>query len=138
MIPMADDTVTIYMKHVADHKDVWKRAVISGVVWSQKTVRAIASDGTLSLVRQTVVKIPAEAVVEVNDVQVAYVAPKSYAGTGWTLKAGFVLIRGTGAAITDSYTIASLKKDNDTYSTIQVVRDNTQSPMLRHWKVEAV
>jgi len=145
MIPMAHDTVTLYMRHVVDRKDVWVRAEIHGCVWSQKTVRGVDSNGNARLVRQTVVIIPIEAVVLVGGVAAIYCAPKMYAAltdeqraAAWTLSKGSVIIRGQGGDITEIYNLAALKAADDTYATVQVISDNTNRPVLMHWQIEAV
>lgn len=145
MTPMAHDVVTLYMRHVADHKDVWIRAVFSGVVWSQKTVRSVDTNGNAKLARETVVLIPAEIVAMIGTCAASYVSPKAYAAltneqraAAWTLDKGCVIIRGTGSDITDSYTLGNLKAASDTYATVQVITDNTNRPVLKHWQIEAV
>jgi hypothetical protein len=145
MIPMASDTMTLYMRHVSNHKDVWIRAVFAGGVWSQKTVRDVDTNGNAKLTRETVVLIPAEIVALIGTGAAFYVSPKAYAtltdvqrATAWTLDKGCVIIRGAGSDITDSYTLADLKSSNDTYATVQVIYDNTNRPVLKHWQIEAV
>ena len=54
-----------------------------------------------------------------------------------TVKPGDVLILGEGPELTESYTIARLKAENDTYCTVKGVADNTRRPQLKHWKVTA-
>ena len=145
MIPMANEIVTLYMRHVADHKDVWTRAEIRGCVWSQKTVRGVDANGNARLVRQTIVLIPVEAAVLVGGVAAVYCSPKLYAtltneqrATAWTLSKGSVIIRGQGDDITEVYNLAALKAADDTYATVQVISDNTNRPVLMHWQIEAV
>lgn len=145
MIPMANDTVTLYMRHVKDHKDIWMRAEIRGCAWSQKTVRGVDTAGNAKLTRETVVLIPAEAVVLVGGSPAIHCTPKVYAAltdeqraTAWALDKGSAIILGVGVDVTDDYTIADVKSNSDTYATVQVVHDNINRPVLKHWQIEAV
>ena len=131
------DTITLYMKYGT----AWKRAIITGVIWTQKTVRTNDSNGNLKLVRQTSITVPVEAIVTVGGARASYVAPKSYtaASATWTLDKGFIVVYGTNTTeITDSSVLVTLKAASDTYATIQSVGDNTHRAMLNHWQVEAV
>ena len=137
MNALYQDTITLYMKYGT----AWKRAVITGVIWTQKTVRTNDSNGNLKLVRQTSITIPVEASVTVGGARASYVAPKSYtaASATWTLDKGFIVVYGTNTNdITTLYTLETLKAASDTYATVQAVGDNTHRAMLNHWQVEAV
>lgn len=148
MNPLARDTVTLYMRHVdsATRKDVWTRCVLAPVIWTQKTVRSIGSDGVLRMARQTSVTIDADVFATIDNALASYVEPKSYAaltaaqrGTSWTLDKGFVVVYGLNTQDIDAeYTIAMLKAASDSYATIQIVGDNTHRALLRHWQIEAV
>ena len=131
------DTITLWMKYGT----TWTRAVLSGVVWTQKTVRTNDSNGNLKLVRQTSITIPVEAGVNVGGARASHVEPKAYTGASatWTLDKGFVVIYGNNATeITDSAALIALKAASDSYATIQAVGDNTHRQLLNHWQVEAV
>lgn len=137
MNALARDTITLYMKSGT----AWTRAVITGVIWTQKTVRTNDSNGNLKLVRQTSITIPVEASVLVGTARASYVAPKSYTAVAatWTLDKGFVVVYGTNTTvITDSAGLITLKAASDSYATIQAVGDNTRRALLNHWQVEAV
>lgn len=148
MNPLARDTITLYMQHTDSSKKViWTRAVLVGVIFTQKTVRTFGSDGVLKMTRQTSITIPAEIAVT----GLSFVDPKDYptmsvvtapavsAVTSWTLKKGDVVVYGASTQeIGDSYTIAALKAASETYCTIQAVGDNTKRAMLNHWQIEAV
>lgn len=148
MNPLARDTVTLYMKHMdsATRKDVWTRCVLAPVIWTQKTVRSIGSDGVLRMARQTSVTIDADVTATIGSTAASYIEPKAYAaltdaerGTSWTLDKGFVVVYGLNTQDIDAeYTIAMLKAASDSYSTIQTVGDNTHRAILQHWQVEAV
>ena len=119
----------------------WKRAIITGVIWTQKTVRTNDSNGNLKLVRQTSITVPVEASVIVGGARASHVEPKAYAGTAgtWTLDKGFIVVYGENTTeITDSSVLVTLKAASDSYATIQAVGDNTHRAMLNHWQVEAV
>lgn len=137
MNPLARDTMTLYMKYGA----TWTRAVITGVIWTQKTVRTNDSNGNLKLVRQTSITIPVEASVIVGGARASHVEPKAYAGTAgtWTLDKGFIVVYGENATeITNAAALVALTAASGTYATIQAVGDNTHRAMLNHWQVEAV
>ena len=147
MIPMANDTATLYIRRIdADRKEVWSRVVFRGVVWSQKTIRALDANGTLRHVQQTVLIVPVEVVALVGTAAASFVKPKAYAAlndtqraTAWTLDKGSVIVRGEITTnISDTYKISDLKAANDTYATIQAITDNTGRVALNHWQVEAV
>ena len=111
--PLFTDTVTVYRKE----GERYIRHVLAGVQWRQKTER-LNDNGKLSLVTVTSVTIPGEGAAPV--------------------KPGDVLILGKGPEITEAYTIARLKAENETYCTVKGVADNTRRPRLKHWKVTAV
>lgn len=149
MNPLARDTVTLYMRHVdsATRKDVWTRCVLTPVIWTQKTVRSVGSDGVLRMVRQTTVTIDGDVLATTGGVAATYIEPKAYAALTsaqralhyWTLDKGFVVVYGENANDIDAdYTIAQLKADSDSYATIQIVGDNTHRALLQHWQIEAV
>jgi len=131
------DTITLYMKYGT----AWKRAIITGVIWTQKTVRVPDGSGNLKLTRQTSITVPIEASVTVGGARAIHVEPKAYAGTAgtWTLDKGFIVAYGTNTTeITDSAGLVTLKAASDTYATIQTVGDNSHRQLLNHWQVEAV
>ena len=137
MNALARDTITLYMKYGT----AWTRAVITGVIWTQKTVRTNDGNGTLKLSRQTSITIPVEANVSVGGARASHVDPKSYTGASgtWTLDKGFIVVYGENTTeITDSTALKALMSASDTYATIQAVGDNTHRAMLNHWQVEAV
>lgn len=137
MNALARDTITMWMKHGTS----WTRAVITGVIWTQKTVRTNDANGNLKLVRQTSITIPVEANVNVGGARASHVEPKSYTGASatWTLDKGFIVVYGTNTSeITTGASLDALKTASDTYATIQAVGDNTHRAMLNHWQVEAV
>lgn len=111
--PLFTDTVTAYRKD----GEQYTRHVLQGVQWRQKTER-LNDNGKLSLVTVTSVTIPGEGAVPV--------------------KPGDVLVLGEGPELTEAYTVARLKAENDTYCTAKGVADNTRRPQLKHWKVTAV
>ena len=119
----------------------WKRAIITGVIWTQKTVRTNDSNGNLKLVRQTSITVPVEASVTVGGARASHVEPKAYTGAvgTWTLDKGFIVVYGENTTeITDSSVLVTLKAASDSYATIQAVGDNTHRQLLNHWQVEAV
>lgn len=148
MNPLARDTVTLYMKHVdsATRKDAWTRCVLTPVIWTQKTVRSVGTDGVLRMVRQTSVTVDADVFATIDNALATYIEPKAYAaladaarGASWTLDKGFVVVYGLNLDDIDTeYTIAMLKAASDSYATIQAVADNTHRAVLRHWQIEAV
>lgn len=147
MIPMANDIATLFIRRVdVNRKEVWSRVVLKGVVWSQKTIRALDANGTLRHVQQTVLLIPVEVVALAGTAAAVFVKPKAYAmlndtqrATAWTLDKGCVILHGEIATeVTDLYKISDLKAANDTYATIQAITDNTGRVALNHWQVEAV
>ena len=148
MNPLARDTVTLYMKHMdsATRKDVWTRCVLTPVIWTQKTVRNIGTDGVLRMVRQTSITVDCDVAAEIENSVATYIEPKAYAaltdaqrGTSWTLDKGFVVVYGLNLNDVDAeYPIATLKAASDSYATIQAVADNTHRAALRHWQIEAV
>lgn len=113
MHPLFDDMITVYRKKSGEH---YSRHVIVGVQYRQKTDR-LNDNGKLSIVAVTSVTIPGEGTAPV--------------------KPGDVLILGEGPELTESYTIARLKAENETYCTVKGVVDNTRRPQLKHWKVTA-
>ena len=148
MNPLARDTVTLYMRHVdsATRKDVWTRCVLTPVIWTQKTVRSIGTDGVLRMVRKTSITVDVDAAAAIDNALASYIEPKAYAaladaerGTSWTLDKGFVVVYGLNTQDIDAeYTIAMLRAASDSYATIQIVGDNTHRALLQHWQIEAV
>lgn len=137
MNALARDTITLWMKH----DTTWTRAVITGVIWTQKTVRTPDGNGNLKLTRQTSITVPIDATVTVGGARASHVEPKAYTGASatWTLDKGFIVVYGTNTTeITDSSVLVTLKAASDTYATIQSVGDNTHRQLLNHWQVEAV
>lgn len=114
MHPLFGDMITVYRKKIGER---YSRHIIVGVQYRQKTER-LNDNGKLSLVTVTSVTIPGEGTAPV--------------------KPGDVLILGEGPELTESYTIARLKAENETYCTVKGVADNTRRPRLKHWKVTAV
>ena len=123
MNPLARDTVTLYMRHVdsATRKDVWTRCVLAPVIWTQKTVRSIGSDGVLRMARQTSVTIDADVFATIDNELASYIEPKIYAaltdeqrGTSWTLDKGFVVVYGLNSQVMgEVYSIAMLIAASD-------------------------
>lgn len=111
--PLFSDTVTAYRKN----GEQYTRRVLNGVQWRQKIER-LNDNGTLALATVASVTIPE--------------------GADMAVKPGDVLVLGVGPELTDEYTIARLRADNDTYCTVRAVADNTRRPRLKHWKVTAV
>ncbi len=125
------DTVTIYNHYLKNGEDCWKKTVLEGVQWKEKTEKVINSSGVLQLVQTVSLTVPFRA---------GYVPYKSFTGTGFTfkpIKALDVVVKGEcPEEITDDYTITNLKKDYDS-ATIFSLSDNTNRDFLKHWKVGA-
>ncbi|MBR6709093.1 MAG: hypothetical protein IKL84_05380 [Clostridia bacterium] len=111
--PLFADTVTVYSKN----GDQYTRHVLKGVQWRQKIER-LNDNGKIAIATVTSVTIPE--------------------GVGMATKPGNVLVLGVGPELTDEYTIARLRADNESYCTVKAVADNTRRPQLKHWKVKAV
>jgi hypothetical protein len=117
----------------------YNRTVIHNVMWKDKT-HVTSDNGGKSFIGQTVsVTIPLEAIIEDGK---KYVPPRDYTTDDcWTLNADKanpdIIAFGECPEITDSYTVADLRKDYKT-ANIQAVSDSTNQGILPMWKVGGV
>ena len=115
MIPFANDTVTLY--HFAG-RDTWTRTLLRGVKW-RGGIQVRDANGQYTKEPETHVVIPYSLKPDIR---------MDAGGRDY-----FVL--GDGKPITGTYTPADLKKDHPEMATIRSIRDNTRSPVLKHWMV---
>jgi|LSQA01.1.fsa_nt_gi hypothetical protein len=141
------ETITIYnyfsYKDGTDIKREWRRTVIRGVQWRDRTNRVQDSSGVTRFEKSASVTIPLNADAGGK----MYAAPAQYAAldpldTGyWTLDdAGNDLIVSGDclSEITDVYGVKDLRKEYPKTRAIQAVSDNTNAPILKHWKINGV
>ena len=114
--PLFGDTVTLYHRQSTG----WQRTVLAGVQWKQ-TIRSTSdSNGKMQLATVTSVTIPAAIPAEIS------------------ADGQDVMVLGIGPALSDTYTLANLRREYPSYCTVRAVADNTLRPRLKHRKVTAV
>lgn len=123
------DRITLYNHYKESKADKWKRTVLYGVQWTQKTKSALGGDGVLSHATETSITIPHRD---------GYVKPEVFIGAGWTLNDStnldVVVLGENKQEITEVFTIEDLSGA----VTIKAASDNTLRSHLKTWKVKAV
>lgn len=136
------DTITIYNRTIANREPVWRRTVVRGVQWTQKSRISYDASGKNIYTTETSITIPVDA--DAGGKQ--YAEPKAYLAAAdpdvlWTLNAESgedVIIKGECPwNISDAYTLDDLNNEYG-YVSIQAVADNTNREHLKNWKVVAV
>lgn len=118
--PLFNDVVTLYHKE----NDSYTRYTLSGVQWRQKVERIAHQRGNASVFD----------LKTVTSVTIPYDTPNANA---ISVSEGDVLVLGEAPDLSESFTIADLKKTYPSYCTVRAIADNTLRPRLRHWKVMA-
>lgn len=137
---MNDQTITLYNYHAVSK--TWHRTVIHGVSYRYGSERTVSSSGAIVYTQLLTVIIPAEADTEGKD----YIDAGAYSGLRqsaaddfWTInpmKNHDVIVCGeVNKKISDSYTITGLQRDYQKSGTVCSMSDNTDVPMLKHYKV---
>lgn len=137
---MNDKTITIFNYHAASK--TWHRTVIHGVSYRYGAERTVASSGAVVFTQLLTIIIP----VEADSGGKAYIDAVSYSGMRqdalgdfWTInpmKNQDVIVCGEVASeISDAYTITDLQKEFQKSGTVCSFSDNTDAPMLKHYKV---
>ena len=140
------DTITVYNSYLIDDppssypKTLYRRTVIYKVQWTDDVHRSHSSEGRFFISKIASVIIPKDA----NTGGKRFIEPKEYAklppgdSSHWTLATSDIIVKGVcPAEITDSYSIAQLKKDYNA-TDIQGYSDMTDQPYLPHWDVQGV
>lgn len=118
--PLFNDVVTLYHKE----NDSYTRYTLSGVQWRQKAERIAYQQGNAGVFD----------LKTVTSVTIPYDTPNANA---ISVSEGDVLVLGEAPDLSESFTIADLKKAYPSYCTVRAIADNTLRPRLRHWKVMA-
>ena len=137
---MNDQTITLYNYHAVSK--TWHRTVINGVSYRYGSERTVSSSGAIVYTQLLTVIIPAEADTEGKD----YIDAGAYSGLRqsaaddfWTInpmKNHDVIVCGeVNKKISDSCTITDLQRDYQKSGTVCSMSDNTDVPMLKHYKV---
>ena len=137
---MNDKTITIFNYHAASK--TWHRTVIHGVSYRYGSERTVTSSGTIVFTQLLTVIIPAEADTDGKE----YIDAGAYSGMRvqaaddfWTInsmKNSDVIVCGEiDKKISDTYTITDLQKDFQKSGTVCSLSDNTDVPLLKHYKV---
>ena len=125
------NVVTLYNHYIKDGSDAWKRTVLAGVQWTEKYIKAIGTDGKLSVVPEITITIPERA---------GYIEPALFEGSGFTFGLDNLDIVTLGICekeINDEYSITDLRRDRPNTATIYAAADNTMAARLKHWQVNA-
>lgn len=137
---MNDKTITIFNYHAASK--TWHKTVIRGVSYRYGSERTVASSGAIVFTQLLTVIIPAEADTDGKE----YIDAGAYSGMRvqaaddfWTInpiKNSDVIVCGeVKSVISDAYTITDLQKDFQKSGTVCSLSDNTDVPLLKHYKV---
>ena len=118
--PLFNDVVTLYHKE----NDSYTRYTLSGVQWRQKVERIAYQRGNAGVFD----------LKTVTSVTIPYDTPNANV---ISVSEGDVLVLGEAPNLSESFTIAELKKAYPSYCTVRAIADNTLRPRLRHWKVMA-
>jgi len=108
---MFNHTCTIYNKYQDSGTDKWHRTVLSGVFWKDIKGTVIQKQGTGN--QSSLRLIIPKSISNAAD----YVEPDNYSGSGWTLKAGDIVVFGE---VTDTITV-SAAKELAKYSTMRII-----------------
>lgn len=130
-----DDTITIFNHYDDNGVDRWKKTILDKTMWKSDLVKSI-SDGVINVA--TLHKVT---ILMRNN----YVSPKKFAelknkANVWTLNTennlDIIVYGAIDKDVDDTtYTISDLLNDFDEVGTISAVRDNTNMPHLKNWKV---
>jgi len=126
-----NNVVTLYNHYIHNDSDVWKRTVLAGVQWTEKNIKAIGTDGKLSVVPEITITIPERA---------GYIESASFEGSGFTFGLDNLDVVTLGICekeITDEFSITDLRRERPNTATIYAVADNTKAQRLKHWQVNA-
>lgn len=112
----AENTITIYSAYYdnANGCDEYKRNVLAGVSWFNRTQTTVSVDGGLIAANEFTVRIPSELCS-------GYVEPKSYTGAvnTWTLCPGDIIVKGM-ATETNPLPKDLFKAYNDVFTIVGV------------------
>ncbi len=132
--PLFTDTITVYNRYRDGKTTHWKRTVLKGVQWSQKTVRTADNNGSVIITTETSITVPGDLPSHVNPAEFAAAADKSRI---WTLAPDDMILPGEfETEISGSNTADDICALGAV--TIRSVKDNTLRPMLKTWKVVAI
>ncbi len=137
---MNDKTITLFNYHAKSK--TWHKTVIRGVSYRYGSERTVASSGAIVFTQLLTVIIPVEA--DTNGKE--YIDAGAYSGMRgqaaddfWTInpmKNSDVIVCGEiDKKISDTYTITDLQKDFQKSGTVCSLSDNTDVPLLKHYKV---
>lgn len=137
---MNDKTITIFNYHAISK--TWHRTVIHGVFYRYGSERTVTSSGEVMFTQLLTIIIP----VEADTGGKTYIDAVSYSemrqealGDFWTInpmKNHDVIVCGEVASeISEAYTITDLQKEFQKSGTVCSLSDNTDVPMLKHYKV---
>lgn len=137
---MNDQTITLFNYHAKSK--TWYKTVIRGVSYRYGSERTVTSSGTIVFTQLLTVIIPVEADTDGKE----YIDAGAYSGMRvqavddfWTInpmKNGDVIVCGEiDKKISDTYTITDLQKDFQKSGTVCSLSDNTDVPLLKHYKV---
>lgn len=131
--PLFTDTITLYNHYREGRTDRWKRTVLHGVQWTQKTVRTASNNGSVVVTTETNITIPDRD---------GYAKPLDFAQAAdksglWTLAPDDLVLLGESIVeVVNEVTTDDLCTLG--VVTVRSVEDNTLRPRLKHWKVVAI
>lgn len=125
---MFNDTVTVYQYERTDEGESWKRTKIKGCMWSERLVKAVGSDGIISMEKVVNITIPSTAKAEREYINYMLYASQMAQDGLFTLNPttnmDIVVLGECGAEITSEYTLSELMSEHIS-ATISSVKDNT-------------
>ena len=125
---MFNDTVTVYQYERTDEGESWKRTKIKGCMWSEKLIKAVGSDGIISMEKVVNITIPSTAKAEREYINYMLYASQMAQDGLFTLNPttnmDIVVLGECGAEITAEYTLSELMSEHIS-ATISSVKDNT-------------
>jgi len=137
---MRDSTITIYNFHKATGK--YKRTVIHNVFFESGSIRTVDTTGKVVFTKTFTIQIPAEADTGSNEfISRVDFQKLSNVDNYWTLDElnakDFIVYGECEMEVDSTHTYTNIKNDFEKCGYISAITDNTDAPLLKHWKVTA-
>lgn len=140
---MFDKTITLYNHFKKNKTDFWQRTVINGCEYAYSMSKTVNQSGQVVLSEIITIRIPTNADAQDRKyIDCMNFARQDDVSQYWTINPknnlDFVVCGLCNQEITENYKVTQLSKDFLKTGTLKAFSDNTDKPMLRHYKVVAV
>lgn len=137
---MNDKTITIYNhRKNPDKTETWQRTVISGVNYGYGHEKTVDATGKIIVSESLNLLIPIDADASGREYIDFKEFPAAESDKYWTLNPtgnkDVIVCGDCEREITEDYSILELQRDFTKCGTLAGFSDNTDAPLLKHWKV---